>query len=142
MAAEIFTDDWARAWCEEINASPAYRKAAAEWEGEVVLQLSANPARGIDRDRAICADLWHGECRAARAATEEDLAAAPFVIRGDPHSWGRVLEGSLDPIMGLMRGKLKLTRGKLTTLARYVLAAKELVAAATRVDSSFPEGWA
>ena len=37
MAAEIFTDDWARAWSDKINANAAYKKAAAKWEGAIAM---------------------------------------------------------------------------------------------------------
>lgn len=141
MAAEVFTGDWARAWCEEINASDAYRDAARTWEGAVVLQVRRDPSQGVEQDRAIYADLWHGECRGARVATADDLSNAPYLIQSDPDTWNQVLDGDLDPMLGLMRGKLKLVKGNLTQLARYVLAAKELVACASRIETSFPEDW-
>ena len=74
-----------------------------------------------------------------RVAPEDE---APYVLEADPYSWKRVLDGELDPIAGLMRGKIKLRRGSVVELARYVKAAKELVRAAGRVDASYPEGWA
>jgi putative sterol carrier protein len=73
----------------------------------------------------------------AAGATDD----ASYLIEADPYSWKRVLEGELDPIAGLMRGKLKLRRGSVVALARYVGAARELVRAAGRVETSFPEGW-
>lgn len=141
MAAEIFTGGWARDWCDEINDSAAYAEAAESWEGALVLAVHADPSYGLEEGRAVWVDLWHGECRGARAATDADREEAPYVIAADPYSWQRVLDGELDPISGLMRGKLKLESGSVVELARYVRAAKELVAAATRVESDYPEGW-
>lgn len=141
MAPEIFTGEWARDWCEEINRSEAYAEAAESWEGALVLAVHADPSYGLEEGRAVWVDLWHGECREARAAGEGDREEAPYVIAADPYSWKRVLEGEMDPISGLMRGKLKLERGSVVELARYVRAAKELVAAAGRVESRYPEGW-
>ena len=43
-------------------------------------------------------------------------------------------------IPSIMRGRIRLTRGSLATLLPYVLAARELVSAATRVETCFPEG--
>lgn len=151
MAPEVFTGAWAEAWCAEINASEAYREAAAEWEGAIVLRVSADPSFGLPEARAVRMDLWHGECRGASAAPSDDGSDAadaadvgddaPYLIEADPYSWKRVLEGELDPIAGLMRGKLKLRRGSVVALARYVGAARELVRTAGRVETSFPEGW-
>lgn len=142
MAQEIFTGDWARAWCRELNESDAYADAAENWEGALVLRVRADPSHGLDERRQVWVDLHHGECRGARAAGEEDVEDVPYLIEADPYSWQRVLDGELDPIVGLMRGKLKLERGSVVELARYVKAAKELVRAAGRVETAYPEGWA
>lgn len=141
MAEEIFTEGWAEAWCREINGSEAYREAAEDWEGAIVLKLAPDASWGVDEARGVWIDLWHGECREVREATASDEEEAPYVIRADPYTWNDVLAGDLDPISGIMRGKLKLKKGSIIDLASYVNAAKELVKAATRVDSSYPEGW-
>lgn len=142
MAYEIFTGDWARAWCRELNESEAYAAAAEDWEGALILRVQADPSYGIEEDRAVWVDLHHGACRGARAAADDDAGATPYLIQADPYSWKRILDGEMDPISGLMRGKLKLERGSVVELARYVRAAKELVRAAGRVETAYPEGWA
>lgn len=149
MAPEVFTEEWAEAWCREINRSEAYRQAADSWEADVELRVSADPAFGLPEPRTVRMALWHGECRGSAGADDAgdpagadgSIDEAPYVIEADPYSWKRVLDGDLDPIAGLMRGKLKLRRGSVVELARYVGAARELVRAAGRVDASYPEGW-
>lgn len=130
MAHEIFGEAWARAWMEALNASAAYREAAARWEGAIVLALPTGPA--------AWADLHHGVCRAARAAADDDRSAAPIVIRGESATWQRLLTGDLDPIFALMGGKLKLERGSVAALLPFARAAKEMVAAAARVPTTVP----
>ncbi|HHQ48420.1 MAG TPA: Fis family transcriptional regulator [Acidobacteria bacterium] len=141
MAAEIFTDDWARAWCEQINANEEYAKAAKRWEGAIVLLMAADEDYGIPEQRAVIADLWHGECRGGKVAGESDLEEAPYIIGADPAIWSKILSGDLDPIVGLVGGKLKLERGKLFKLLPYAKAAKEMVESAKAVDTSFPPEW-
>lgn len=102
-----------------------------------MLEMAAEEGR-LTADRAVFADLWHGECRAARRASDEDREGADFVIRADAGTWQRVLGGDLEPIFGIMSGKLKLTRGSLARLTPHLAASRELVLAATRVDSTFP----
>lgn len=140
MSHEVFTDPWAQAWAEEIAGSETYRLAAATWQGSMTLELGS-PA-GIVSDaaqRAVFVDLEHGSVRQARAATADDLDEATFALRADMATWRKVLDGKLDPILGLMSGKLKLRRGSLGALTPYMKASKELVACAARVDSSFPD---
>ena len=57
-----------------------------------------------------------------------------------PETWKRVLAGDLEPIFGIMSGKLELARGSLAKLVPQIAAARELVAAAARIDTVFPAG--
>ena len=141
MAAEIFTDKWAQEWSRQIKANAAYRKAAANWEGAIALVMTADTGFGVTTERSVVADLWHGECRGAKAASAADLDATPYVIKATPETWKNVLAGDVDPIFGLMRGKLKLARGSVFSLVPYAVAAKELVNSASAVDTAFPKGW-
>lgn len=141
MGAEIFTDEWAKAWHDRINENEDYKKAATKWEGAIGMLMTADSSMGIPEERRVVADLWHGDCRGAKAASQEDIAEAPYLIKADPAAWKSVLAGKTDPIVGLMGGKLKLAKGSLFALLPYARAAKELVRSAINVDTSFPEGW-
>ncbi|HSS78362.1 MAG TPA: Fis family transcriptional regulator, partial [Thermoanaerobaculia bacterium] len=85
-------------------------------------------------------DLFEGDCREARSATETDRVAVPFIISGDFDGWKQVLEHDLDPILALMTGKLKLAKGSLASLIPYVTSARELVATASQVPYRLPQG--
>lgn len=141
MAAEIFTNEWAQLWAEKINENTDYRKAAEKWEGAIGLVMTADPDMGIPEDRAVIADLWHGECRSAVSGSDADLEDVPYLIRSTPTTWNKVLAGKTDPIVGLMGRKLELAKGSLFALLPYAKAAKELVNSAIAVDTTFPEGW-
>ncbi len=138
MAHEVFTDDWAIAWMSELNQSESYQKAAQTWEWPLVLVMEADPDEHIPAERSVYVELYHGRCLSAHVASAEDLATAPYVITADPYTWREVMEGKLEAITGLMRGRLVLTRGNMVVLARYVAAASELVKAASRIESVFP----
>ena len=141
MAAEIFTEEWAQLWHDKINENENYRVAAAKWEGAIGLIMSDDEAMGIPEQRAVIADLWHGDSRGAKAGSPEDIEDVPYVIKATPEVWKKVLAGKTDPIVGLMGGKLKLAKGSLISLLPYAKAAKELVASASRVETTFPEEW-
>jgi putative sterol carrier protein len=139
VSYEVFSHDWAVACGEQINANEDYRKAARKWEWPLVLTMTADSKLGLP-ERSVYLDLFHGDCREARAAGAADQESAPFVISADPHVWKRVLDRDLEPIFGLMRGKLKLAKGSLVALLPYVTAAKEMVLSAACVDTRFPAG--
>ena len=137
MALEAFTEPWLGSWVDEIRASEAYRASAASWEGTLGLEV-----REAGRDapaHAVFLDLWHGECRGARLASADDLQTADFVLTAPLATWKLVLHGKLDPIFGLMTGKLKLSRGNVAKLTPYMQASKDLVAAAARIETVFPD---
>jgi putative sterol carrier protein len=139
MSYEVFTHDWAVACREQINENEDYRQAAKNWEWPLVLTMAADIGLSVP-ERSVYLDLYHGECREARAATAADLDAAPYAISADPQTWKQVLERDLEPIFGLMRGKLKLAKGSLISLLPYTAAAKEMVLSAACVETEFPTG--
>ncbi|HEX5725882.1 MAG TPA: SCP2 sterol-binding domain-containing protein [Longimicrobiaceae bacterium] len=138
MPLEVFTEEWSRACCEELNRHDGYRQAAADWEGASVMVMTADPAQGVDQDRAVYLDAARGHCHGARLATPEDLEQAPYVFQADPATWKRLMAGEVEPVAAVMTGKLKLTRGSLMTLAKHAAAASAMVKAVALVPSTFP----
>jgi putative sterol carrier protein len=136
---EVFTEEWCTASCAALNARESYRQAAAGWtEGAVVLVMTADPAQGIDRERAVWIDMHQGACRGSRVASDADRASASYVLQADPAAWKRLLAGEMEPVSAMMTGKLRLTRGNLFALAKHAAAAREMVAAAGTVAGTFP----
>ncbi len=64
----------------EIDDSPAYREAAADWEGDIAFVVEADPERGVPDDVWGHLDLWHGACRSGTVVTPERGDDAAFVI--------------------------------------------------------------
>ncbi len=135
---EFPREDWFSALAGEINASHAYRLAAATWEGDIAFVVEADQQRGVPDDVWGHLDLWHGECRSARVVTPDEGAAAEFVISATYRRWKDVVRGDLDPVRAMMQGKLRVT-GDLPKILRYVQAAHELVAICGVVPTRFPD---
>ena len=139
MELDVFSDAWAAAWAKELNASDAFRVAALKWESAFALVMQPDPEAGLREPRAVYVDLAHGECRVGRAATDDDLQRATYVLSASPAVWREVLAGDLEPAGAVMTGLLDLSRGSLVGLAPWVGAARELLSAASRVQGVFPE---
>ena len=135
--AAFATQEWLEQLQAALNASEAYREAAATWEGEVAFAFEREPDRGWPETVHAVLDLRSGECRKARVSSEQEAEGAPFVLRAPYSRWKQVLEKELDPIKGMMQGKLRL-KGDLPTVVRYVKAANELVNVASEVPTDFP----
>jgi putative sterol carrier protein len=130
------SDEWLSLYRDLINASEEYRLAAKTWEGDIAFVLEAEPDRGVPNELAASLDLWHGECRGARMIASDEGGDAAYGIRAPYSRWREVLAGELDPVKGMVQGKLKL-RGDLANIIRHVRAAKELVHLTTLVPTEF-----
>jgi putative sterol carrier protein len=130
------SDPWLVLYRDAINASSEYRTAAADWEGDITFVFEAEPDKGVPETLWGWLDLWHGECRSASLVTPEEGDRAPYLIRAPYTRWKEVLEGDLDPVKGMMQGKLKL-RGDMPTIVRYVRAANELVNLTMEIETEF-----
>lgn len=131
---EVFSAAWADAWCSTLNGSDAYRAAAARWEGDVAIVMRDDAGA---MQRAVYLDLHHGTCRAARPANADEVAGARYVMEATVPVWRELLEGRTPPLMALMTNRLRLTRGSMAALLPFAAAARELVAAAVALDTSF-----
>ena len=135
---EVFTEEWARACCEALNRSAAYRGSAAQWEGSIVLAMSPDGAHGVEAERAVFIDAHRGACRGAHVASDDEASTATYVLRADPATWKRLLAKEIDPVGAVMQGKLRLARGGLFALAKFSQAARDMIAAAAEVGGAFP----
>jgi putative sterol carrier protein len=139
MTLELFSAEWARAWGELLRQDADYRLAARSWQWPVVVILRSDTTGGFAEERAVFLDLWEGDCREARLATARDRENSPFLIAADFAVLRQILDGRVDPIAALMRGKLQLLRGSLVKLMPYTQAAKRLVQVAAAIPTRFPE---
>ena len=130
------SDEWIAAFVDRINDSGEYRDAAADWEGDISFVFESEPDKNHPHDVWGYLDLWHGDCRGGRLVTPEEGERARYVIRAPYTRWKEILRGELDPVKGMMQGKLKV-RGDLPTIIRYVRAANELVHLTTTVPTEF-----
>jgi putative sterol carrier protein len=133
---EFPSEEWLDEFVKRINESPAYKEAAATWEGDVCFVFEAEPDRGVPEDIYGRLDLWHGACREGKLVDRAEGEGCAFVIRAPYSRWKEVIKRELDPIKGMMQGKLKL-KGDLPTIVRYVKASNELVNLAGTVPTLF-----
>ena len=107
--------------------------------GRVAYVVEARPELGIETDQAMVLDLHAGQCRSAELVDAEDAEDAEFVIFAEFERWREVLSGDVDPTKAMMQNKLKLRKGHLPTIVKYVLASKELVGSASVIDTEYPD---
>ena len=133
------SEPWAAAFRDAINGNARYAETGRDWtHGAVALVVKADAALGIAEDMAIVVDAHEGKCRSANYVSAASARAeAPFVIEGLYDRWQTLIHEGHDPIKALMQGKLKMTKGHLPTLIRYVESSKAMLASAQSVPTEF-----
>ena len=129
------SDEWIKELMVRINESAAYRSAARTWEGDFYFIVDAGGS--LEEPVVMYMDLWHGDCRNAFVAQDEEEKNPEFRISAPLDAWMQVITKQLDPIQALMTRRLKLT-GNMMKIMRAVKAAQELVNCCTLVPTEFP----
>ena len=139
MGIKFPSAEWTAAFKDAINANAGYAKAGEGWtHGKVAYVVKARPALGIPKDVAMVLDLHTGKCRDAEMVDAEQAQTSDFVIVAEYERWKEVLSGEVDPTKAMMQNKLKLEKGHLPTIVKYVIASKELVRSAITIDTDYP----
>jgi putative sterol carrier protein len=130
--------EWCSACKEAINANAAYKVAAKDWtHGAVSMVVTAEPGIGIPEDLGMWLEVYQGDCRECRLVSREEAEKAAFVLVAPYSRWKEVIRKQLDPTKGMMQNKLKLTKGHMPTMVKFVTANKELVESTTHVPTQF-----
>jgi putative sterol carrier protein len=130
--------EWAAAYKDALNASAAYAEAGKEWtHGVVAMVVKADPSLGIDQDLALWLDVHGGKCRDAKLIPAAEAQDASFVIEAGYARWKSVIRREIDPTKAMMQNKLKLTKGHMPTIVRYVNSSRELVNTTANVPTQF-----
>lgn len=131
------TKEWVEEYIEKLNKNEAYAEAASWWEGDFL--FSIRPDAELDHPLFFWIDLYHGKARDGRALDDPDAEEgknAAFKFEGPYSNYKKLVEGTLDPIQGLMTGKFKL-QGDMAKVMRAVKAAQELVRTITLTETEW-----
>lgn len=140
MSYEFPSEEWVNAYADAINANENYKKAGKDWTfGVVAMVVKADPSIGIDEDQAMLLDVHQGVCKGAKLVPISQADSAPFVVVASYPQWKAVIKREIDPTKALMQGKLKLTKGHMPTMVRFVNASKELVESTSRIATKFKD---
>lgn len=137
MAFRPFTTAWAEAFRAAVAGDAAYRAAATRWTWPVALVLDAAPELGYPDAVAVELELDRGDCHRAQILAPE-ATTAPFVLSAPYATWKAVVQGALDPLVGVTTGKIRV-KGSLATLMLNARAASALCACAQAVPTTFPD---
>ena len=130
---KVMSEEWWKAFEDKINSNKAYEEAASWWEGDFLFEIQpGGPFTGTIK---AFVGLLHGKCTGSKVINEGDpVPDVEFIVSGTYDNWLKVLQKELDPIQGMMAGKLRLT-GNMAKIMRAVKAAQELVNSTTMIEN-------
>src|ERR1700757_1402750 len=136
MSLRFPSAEWCAAYKDAINANPNYKAAGKDWtHGPVAMVVTAEPSIGIAEDMGMWLDVERGGCKDCHLVSRQEAENAAFVIVASYARWKEVIRKQLDPTKGMMQNKLKLTKGHMPTMVKFVTSTKELVESTTRVPT-------
>jgi putative sterol carrier protein len=138
MAVKAFSNEWAKAFKDELNKSATYKTAGKGWKWTVGLVVEAEPDKQFPEAKGIVLDLFDGEARDVTVGPASEAQKSDFVITAPYSRWKEVATKQLDATKGMLQGKLKL-KGDLPTIVRYTKASQEMTECTTRVPVEWPD---
>jgi putative sterol carrier protein len=136
MAILFGSQEWANALKKALETSQAYKEAAKKWEGDIYIIVE--PDASYKHRNIMYLDLWHGECREARAITDENEKSPKYRIFGPFTNMKQILDKKVDPVQSMMTGKIKV-KGDMAQIMKMPRAAVELVNCMTAFETIFPD---
>jgi putative sterol carrier protein len=134
MAIKYPSAEWLVELESRLNASEAYAKAAATWEGDCIFVIQ--PDANYQETSYGYINLQHGKASDARMLKSLDEQKALFTMSAPFGTWRKVMEGRLDPLQAMFSGKIKVV-GSMAQIQRTPKATYELTKIATQIDTDW-----
>ena len=126
--------EWVNEMKDRINADAAFEKAAAKWEGSLVMNVQ--PDELYDKETIVWIDPYHGKIRDAKIINSLDDEKSDFVLGAKYATWKGIINGEMDSMKAMMTGKIKV-QGKLTALLKQAKASDALIKVQQSIDTVF-----
>jgi putative sterol carrier protein len=134
MAVMFPSAEWLNELKDSLNADKAFEKAAAKWEGSLVMHVQADEL--LDKETIMWIDPYHGKVRDAKIIKSLDEEESEFVLGAQYSTWKAIINGEMDSMKAMMKGKIKV-QGKLTTLLKQTKASNALIKVQQNMDTVF-----
>ena len=128
------SEEWIKAWKEELNKNKEYEEAAKDWEGDFLFIITSGGP--IEKEIVFYVDLWHGKCRDAYEVPSRDAKKTAFIYEGPYENWKKIIKGELDPTRALLARQMKLT-GDMAKVMKYVKATNEMTKTNLKIPTEF-----
>ncbi len=134
MAVMFPSIEWLNELKDSLNSDKAFEKTAGKWEGSLVMLVQADEL--FDKETIMWIDPYHGKVRDAKIISSLDEEKSEFVLGAGYSTWKSIINGEMDSMKAMMKGKIKV-QGKLTTLLKQTKASNALIKVQQNMDTVF-----
>ena len=129
------SEEWSKALEDILYSDEEYKKEGAEWEGDTILVIEAEPEK-LDKTFYYYSNPYHGELLESRRLDSLEGQDAAFVISGPYSVWKSIVKGEVDAVQMMMKGKLRL-KGDMQYLLRFARFQQIGMRALSKVETVF-----
>jgi putative sterol carrier protein len=129
--------DWLRSWADLANRTEAFKSSGAGWSGALALVIEPEPDAGVAAPMYLRLEGAGGTWERVAYGLDAALADGCEVTLLAPYRrWKQVIRQDLDPVKGVLQGKLRLV-GHLPTVLEWIRAFAVLAELAGRLETVF-----
>ncbi|MCX5868007.1 MAG: SCP2 sterol-binding domain-containing protein [Proteobacteria bacterium] len=126
-------------WVEEMRkvaeSDPEYKKAGADWEGDMIMVIEAEPGK-LDQPFMYYSKPYKGEMLEYYQLKNENERTAEYTIRAPYSVIKGIIKGEIDPLQAMMKGKIKV-KGNMQKLLKYAKFQQLGMKALAKVKTEF-----
>jgi len=130
------SEEWLKALEQLTVSDEEYKKAGADWEGDVVMIIDAEPGK-LDKPFYYYSKPHRGELLEARKiASLDEKPNVEYVISGPYSVWKSIVKREADAMQMMMKGKIRV-KGDMQKLLKYAKFQQLGMKALQRVETTF-----
>ncbi len=129
------SEEWIKALQTVLEADQEYKKAGADWEGDIITVIEAEPGK---LETAFCyySKPHRGELLEAFKLSSPTERTAEYVITGPYSVWKSIVKREADAMQMMMKGKIRV-KGDMQKLLRYARFQQLGMKALQKVETRF-----
>ena len=129
------SEEWVKELEKVTVADEDYKKAGAEWEGDMIMIMEAEPGK-LDKPFYYYSKPHRGELLEAKKLDSLEGQTAAYVISGPYSIWKQIVKREVDAMQMMMKGKIRV-KGDMQKLLKFAKFQQIGMKALQKVETTF-----
>jgi len=129
------SEEWIKALQAVLESDEEYKKAGADWEGDIITIVEAEPGK-LDQPFCYYSKPHRGELVESFKLNSPADKTAEYTISGPYSVWKSIVKREADAMQMMMKGKVRV-KGDMQKLLRYAKFQQLGMKALQKVETTF-----